>query len=291
MTGVALDANESRPTLDQAVRRMNEISTLPHVALRVMQVASDPKSGARDLKEVMEGDAALSARVLRSVNSSAYATRTKITNLQQAIAYLGIAQIRNLAMTASVSELFAKNEMIGTYRRSDLWRHMVAVGICARMIAMRAGIRNFEDVFLGGLLHDIGIILEDQNLHDAFTKVAQSLRQGTTLIETEHTQFIFDHTTLAEKVTTKWSFPDLVTATIRHHHNSAAYKGEQIEIIWCVEVANLITSLKGMSSVGINLLEFPRAAIAGLSLKKDDLLVLANDLDNEIARNQSLLQV
>ena len=66
--------------LESALRRIDEISTLPQIALRVMQVANDPHSGAADLKEVMESDAALSARVLRCVNSSAYALRTKITN-------------------------------------------------------------------------------------------------------------------------------------------------------------------------------------------------------------------
>ena len=91
---------------DQMIRRIQEISSLPQVAMRVIQVANDANTGASELKEVMEYDPALCARVLRCVNSSAYATRVKITNLQQAIAYLGIRQIRNLALTASVSNLF-----------------------------------------------------------------------------------------------------------------------------------------------------------------------------------------
>lgn len=142
------------PTLDSVVRRIDEISTLPHIALQVMEVANEPGSSAADLKDVVEGDAALSARILRCVNSSAYGTRTKVTNLQHAIAYLGLKQIRNLAITASVSELFKKEEAVGSYLRSHLWRHLVSVGICARLIAMRRQFENFEDVFLAGLLHD-----------------------------------------------------------------------------------------------------------------------------------------
>ena len=96
-------ADEAAETV---ARRIEEISTLPQVAMHVMQIAADETSGAADLTEAMESDTALSARVLRCVNSSAYGVRRKITNLQQAIAYLGMKQIRNLAVTASVSELF-----------------------------------------------------------------------------------------------------------------------------------------------------------------------------------------
>ena len=68
----------SRPDLDRVCSRIYEISTLPQVAARVMEVASDAKSGALELKEAMEIDAALSSRVLRCVNSSAYATSERI---------------------------------------------------------------------------------------------------------------------------------------------------------------------------------------------------------------------
>ncbi len=68
-------------------------------------------------------------------------------------------QVRNLAITASVSKLFRQEEAIGSYLRSQLWQHLVSVGVCARLIAMRREFENFEDMFLAGLLHDIGIIL------------------------------------------------------------------------------------------------------------------------------------
>ena len=100
-------------SLDAVVGRINEISTLPVVATRVLEVANDPDSGAADLKEVLEIDAALSARILRCVNSSAYSTRSEITTLQQAIAYLGMKQIRNLAITSSVGKLFKRDGKIG----------------------------------------------------------------------------------------------------------------------------------------------------------------------------------
>ncbi len=286
--GATLEASGGKTALEQVVRRIDEISTLPQVAFRVMEVANDPESGAADLKDVMEGDAALSARVLRCVNSSAYATRTRITNLQQAIAYLGLKQIRNLAMTASVSELFKKDEAIGPYRRSELWKHLVSVGICARLIALRRKLHDFEDAFLAGLLHDVGIVLEDQHAHQAFCRMIRSLNEQKTLTAVEMRELGFDHTQLGEQVAKAWNFPESIVAAIRYHHASVSYRGDAIDIVRCVEVANLLCTLTGASSVGMKLVRLSQPALTGLSLTREDIAVLAADLKEELTQNASL---
>ena len=278
-------------TLDAVLRRIHEISTLPHIALKVIEVANDDNAGAADLKQILETDASLSARVLRYVNSAAYALRSKVTNLQHAISFLGFQQIRNLAMTASVSELFKTDGQIGFYRRSQLWRHLVSVGICARLIAMRQRQANFEDAFLAGLLHDIGIILEDQHMHARFEELMLNLDRQKSLQENERERLGFDHTVLGERVADAWSFPEAIKAAIRYHHASQSYRGEHLKIVQCVEVANLICSLKDICSVGPNLVKFPATAISGLSLTKDDIVVLAGDLDRELSLHDGLLTV
>lgn len=284
-------ATASESPLDVLVRRVRDISTIPAIALKVLQVANDPNSGAADLKEVMETDAALSARVLRCVNSSAYAVRTKITNLQQAIAYLGLKQIRNLALTASVSEMFRTDVGIEPYRRTGLWKHLVAVGVCSRLIAKRRRLSNFEDAFLAGLLHDIGIILIDQYSHQRFREIIGRLDQGRLLTELERKVLEFDHCQLGAEVARLWNFPENVRAAIAQHHNGAMYRGEEVHIIRCVAVANLICSLRGISSVGRNLVQIPLWAIQGLELTKSDVVVLAQDLDGEIQDNRALFEL
>jgi HD-like signal output (HDOD) protein len=281
---------EAKPaSMFEVARRIQDISTLPHVALRVMEVANNPDAGPRELKEVMEVDAALSTRVLRCVNSSAYALKTKITSLQQAITYLGVKQVRNLALTASVSRLFEKEDRLGSYSRAGLWRHLVGVGICARLVAMRIRSQSFEDVFLAGLLHDIGIILEDQHLHNEFVGVIESLQQGKTLPEVEQERLGFDHTRLGEHMAKLWKLPNGAIDAIRHHHGLRNYEGSYTETIRCIELANFICSLKDVSSVGVHIVAFPRDTILALGLGKDDLVVLAEDFDRELNNNQAML--
>lgn len=279
------------PQLDDVLRRADQISTLPQIAVKVMKIANDPNSSAADLKQAMECDVALSARVLRCVNSSAYAVRTKITNLQQAIAYLGMKQIRNLAMTATVSQMFKQDDSCGTYRRTGLWRHLVSVGLCARLVAMRLKFPNFEDMFLAGLMHDIGIVFEDQYAHPDFVAVVQSLDPAKTLCDIERHHLQFDHTQLGERIAQQWGFPDSVIAAIRHHHAPAAYKGEHVNLLRCVDLANLICSLKKISSVGVPLVKLCPTTMTSLGFGRQDLAVLGEDLDREIQQNASLFQV
>jgi hypothetical protein len=81
-----------------------------------------------------------------------------------------------------------------------------------------------------------------------------------------------------------------VIDSIRYHHESAACPGCSAKTVHCVEVANFLCSLDNKTSVGIHLVQFPRAAVNALSLTKDDLLAIVTDLDGELVRNQTLIQ-
>ena len=285
-----LDSNSSA-VLDRVARRIQEISTLPAVALKIVEVANDPNSGAAEMKNVMESDAALAARVLKCVNSSAYAVRTRITNLQQAIAYLGLKQIRNLAITASVGELFKSGDTIGPYTRPGLWKHLVSVGLCARLLAMRLRKTNFEDIFLAGLLHDVGIILEDEHDHEPFARMAVSLDEQRPLTDVEREHLSYDHTMLGQRIAQDWGFPEAVQAAVRYHHNSDAYRGTEGDAVRCVEVANLVCTLKGVSSVGRKLVRFSPSVLSHLNLTKEDILILSQDLDEAVSANMGLFSI
>jgi putative nucleotidyltransferase with HDIG domain len=278
-------------SLDAAVLEVSEISTLPQVALQVMAVVRDPNTGAADLIKVVEGDPALSARVLRLVNSAAYSLCSKVNNLHQAITYAGFHQVRNLAITASVAKVFRDHEAFGTYKRSMLWRHMISVGVCARLVARRCRLPDFEDAFLAGLLHDIGIILLDQHLHDAFAAVINDLTEEKTLVEVEQEHLGFDHTQFGERVATKWGFPPRVCAAIRYHHQSLAYLDDGADIVRCVEVANVLCTLKNITSVGRKLVTASAELFQSLSFQKHDVVVLAADLGRELAQCESLFKL
>lgn len=278
-------------SLEDVLKRIGDVSTLPHIALKVMNVAQDPHSAVADLAAVVEGDAPLATKVLRTINSAAYAVREKVTGLEQAVAYLGFNEIRNLAVTLSVSKIFQVPRTVGAYDRRNLWQHLVSVGLAARLLAVRCRLPNFEDAFLAGLLHDVGIILEDQYVHEHFCRVMQALDESRTLIEVEQELLGFDHTRLAYRMAKRWRFPDFVQGAIRYHHGAPEYTGENSPIVLCVEVANYLCTAKGISSVGKKLIRPPREAVQALKLTKQHLQALVADLDEEFLNNQPLFEL
>lgn len=279
------------PTLDQAVRRCTRLSTLPQVATNIARASADPNLGARDLARIVESDPALSAKVLQTVNSSAYGLRMRIASIDRAVAYMGFRAVRSLAMTASVSAIFKQDRAVGPYRRHGLWTHMVTVGIAARMIAARWGKHQFEEVYLAGLLHDVGIILEDQYIHPWFERAMVALRPGVNLVDIERSVFGLDHTELGARVGEEWRLPPEILAAVRHHHAPEQYSGPHAEILACVVLGNLLASNRGACSVGLNLLGPSPWAQDTLKLSIHDLRVLFEDLQSETQRCNDLFSI
>jgi putative nucleotidyltransferase with HDIG domain len=276
--------------LESLVEDIRDISTLPEIAMKVMDIACDPNAGIDDLKSIIESDPALSGRILRTVNSAAYALSSKVTNLHHAISLLGFVEVRNLAFTVLVAQIFREHKTVGTYRREGLWRHMISVGICARIIAKHLGFKGIEDCYLAGILHDIGIILEDQYAHSKFCQVIENLDQKTKLTETERKILGFDHTQLGARIAEKWNFPPVFCAAIRHHHAAQEYTGEGSGIVRCVEVANHISALKGYTSVGMVFISTPIQALQLLNLQIEDVVAISEKLEEKICRYENLFE-
>lgn len=298
LTSASAIGPEARPSaegdvpaldIDAVVSRVEQMSSLPQVAAKVIEAASDETCDAADMRHIVESDPALSARVIQCVNSAAFGLQTKISSLQRAISYLGFKQVRNLAVTASVAGIFMKDDQpIGAYNRADLWAHMVSVAVVSRMVAKRCGLSNFEEVFLAGLLHDVGIVLEDQYGHEAFVAMLRGLSPERTLCENERAALGFDHTMLGERVAGQWKFSQDVTDTIRHHHDTANYDGDHLTVVACVDVANLLCSVSERASVGVNLVRPSLASMEAIGLERSDLKVLLKDMEEEIESQEEL---
>lgn len=280
----------TRPDLPTLVQQIEEVSSLPDVALRVMETVRDPNSSGRDLKMAVEADPALTARMLRIVNSSFYGLKSKVTNVLQAISYLGFLETRNLAVSAVVADIFRTDEKVGSYSRMQLWRHMVSVGVVSRIVATRFDVANFEDAFLAGVLHDLGIILFDQYAHAHFVEVLESIGPETKLATREREVFGFDHCDLGARIAEVWGFAPSIIEVIRHHHASDHCLEEYRPLARAVEVANFLAWAKQRSSIGAGTIDNPsKEALAGLSISRTDLQALWEDLDGELENAETLV--
>lgn len=287
-------ASVTKPTLslDEIAAHVHEISTIPYIALQIIEVVNNPRSSTADLKAVVESDPSLAARILRTANSAAYGLRRPVKTIFEAINVLGTNEVRNVAVTALIADRFEKDVVVGAYTRRGLWRHMVCVALASRLVTSRAGLPTFSEAFLAGLLHDLGIALLDQYLHERFVAIIKAFQPGMSLCEAERERLGFDHTEFGATVAERWHFPAVTLAAIRHHHASERCGGEYRTIAQAVEVANFICTSKGIRSVDTQQAVPPSlSTLAALSLNRQGLKVLDDDMDGELRKADSLIHI
>ncbi|HAI10414.1 MAG TPA: hypothetical protein DCM28_01835 [Phycisphaerales bacterium] len=285
-------AGKENAALEEMIAKITEVSTLPHIALKLIRICQNPNTDPRELCDVLSSDPVMTGKVMSCVNSSAYGLTHPVTSLHRAVCLLGYAQLRDLAMTASVASVFKHNETCGSYVRANLWRHMVAVAICSRMIAARCELPEFEEVYLAGLLHDIGIILIDQYEHTAFSNMMHDFPQhaGVNLALVEQGRLGYDHTMLGERVAMLWGLSEELGDTIRHHHQVTRYEGKSPRMIACVDLANLICTLRGWSSIGHKLIAANQWSLDQLKLTTLDVQIINDDLHAEVRLYRELIR-
>ncbi|MGE3182590.1 MAG: HDOD domain-containing protein [Phycisphaerae bacterium] len=270
------------------------VSSLPDTAVRIMETVQCSDSSAQDLMRVLQGDPSLSARVLKTMNSAAFGVSEKITNLQKAISLLGFNHIRNLALTASISSIFEKGDGVSCYTRTGLWKHMISTAIGARMISRRLELPNPEEAFLGGLLHDIGIILIDQYANEQFVQIIEEVAasgENADLVGTEREILGFDHARLGDLVARQWKFPESVVSVIKYHHSTPPSANAHKLLIQCVQASNLICTLRGLTSIGCRSFACSAEVFRDMGFSKTDAKVIAGDMNSEFEQNTALFEL
>ena len=207
--------------LNDLLKRVNksDISSIREVMVQLMSVTNDPKSSAKDLKNIIEKDPPLSARLLRLANSACYGFQRKINNIQEAIVGIGFNTVKELALSQKVCELFQKEVHLDGYSRTALWEHSVAVALCSKLIYMKEYGKQGENIYIAGLLQNIGIIVEDQFLQKKFKDaLEQSKKEEYNLIDAENNILGFDHTDIGRVIADNWNFPNELVIAIAYHH-------------------------------------------------------------------------
>jgi len=272
-----------RRSLERLFARIGEVATLPAAAERVLRITADENGDVEKLRQAIQGDPVLVARLLRRLNSSYYALSNKVCDLKTAINLLGFREIRNLALMGCVSRLYEGGTAHGAYRRENLWTHSVAVAVAARLIARVCGHAGCEEAYIAGLLHDLGLILLDQTLRRHFFRVLDGLDEQTPTHLVESRVLSFDHALLGGVVGQQWNFPDSVVDAITFHHEPANYRGPHRELVNIVAVANYFCSRAGVTSLGIhNVQPPPEDVYQALALDQVTLAIIWEQLDTAL---------
>jgi HD-like signal output (HDOD) protein len=275
--------------LERLFSRIGDVAPLPAAAQKILSLTQNPDCSLDELREAIQSDPVLVARLLRRLNSSYYSLSQKVVDLKTALTLLGTREIRNLALTVFVSRYYENSASHGTYNRESLWSHCVGVGAAARLVARVCGRGVPEEAFISGLLHDLGLILLDQSLRKHFHSVIDALDAATPTHIVETRLLTFDHAVLGGFVARKWNFPEPVVAAITFHHQPWCYTGPHKDLVNVVSVANYLCSRAGLTSLGVhNVAPPPDAVYAGLGLDQVSLAIIWDELETTLKKASAL---
>jgi len=201
------------------LEQFNTVKTLPHVAIRLIKLISDENSSIREFEEIIKMDPTLVLRLLRTVNSSYYGLHQKVDSISRAVVFVGMKNLRNMVVTEALKDVFEENAHNHIFSKSRLWLHCVAVSVCSQMIAERIFTQNSEDVFLCGILHDVGMIVENQVANDLFIKTCKAHEPGSrSFTEIEKEVIGTDHAAVGRLLARNWKLPVEIQEGIWKHH-------------------------------------------------------------------------
>lgn len=277
-------------SLENRLAKIIDLPTLSVVANNIILITQNPKSSALEVGRAISQDQALVSKILRIANSTFYGFPRKITTIPHAVVILGFANIRNLVLTASIFDMFQSKGGDGYFDREGFWKHSLACGVTSKLIAKRLGIKNLEEVFIWGLLHDLGKLILDAYFREDFTRVVFLVKEKEILIRDAEQQLLgFDHAAVGSLVANKWNLPPAVIKVIRFHHNPPL-ANESMRMVAIVHLADILCRAIGMGNGGDSKVpSINEDSWKLLSLNKQIIKSLFLEMEQEITNAKALL--
>ncbi len=200
-------------------RQLLKLPTLPMIFSKINETIVKPYSSASDIGKLISKDTSLSARLLKIVNSAFYGFPSKIDSISRAVSIIGIRQLSTLASGVTVIDMF-KDIPSDIVDMKSFWKHSIACGVNAKIIASYRGIQNTERLFLSGLLHDIGrLVLYNYAPKHSMYVLAKAKRTNVMLNKVEYEDLDFDHAKIGGLLLREWKLPVLIEHAVKYHHN------------------------------------------------------------------------
>jgi HD-like signal output (HDOD) protein len=185
------------------------------VVLDVIRAVEDPRSSVSDLEAIICRDLIITARVFKLANSFFYARNILARTIGEAVQRLGFRTIKTLVIAAGAGKVLMQPMKYYPYQEFGLWKHSLALALTGRVVARYLGMPRSmqDDLFLAGLMHDVGKLVLDPLLGAALPRLTWPT------IDSEMAVCGLDHTEVGRRVGEKWHLPDYAVAVIHQHHH------------------------------------------------------------------------
>ena len=225
------------------VDNVNSLPQFPENIMMIQKLINDPNSEMSDIARQIPMDPALTADLLKIVNSAQYMLSKKVDSISEAVKMIGIRGIKNLLFSYGTQKILGDDSL----DKKTLWEHSYKTAFYAYNL-----IKNFrkdrnllDDVYVGGILHDMGKIIFS-NVHPELLKKIKKfcLEKNLPASIFEDLAAGMNHGEIGALIAEKWNFPEGLVAAIRYHHDPLNAPKEYQDLVDAVYIANMFCELE-----------------------------------------------
>jgi HD-like signal output (HDOD) protein len=230
----------THPSVLGIVGRIRQLPAQPQVFARLQVVMAKPDATARDVARVIAQDTVLTVKVLQIANSAFFRRARRISNIEQAVLYLGFQTVRNLVMCAEVFSRWPGRMRHAAVDLEDLQMHAQRTAAVAQ--AITAGTQHADDTVLAALLHDIGYwILIQECPRELEQAIEFALAAAIPLPQAEYEILGASHAEIGAYLLAIWGLPYAVVEAVAHHHRPTRVKSAGLDSLAALAVAMALT--------------------------------------------------
>lgn len=205
--------------VSKLIHSARHLASLPQIYHRINSAVEDPTASLDDIGAIIMEDQGLSAQLLKIANSSLYGFPQPVETISRALTVVGTGQLRDMVTAMAVMKVF-KGVSPAFVSMDSFWRHSVACGLAARIIATYRRESNVESFYVSGLLHDVGrLLLYMYRPEEADRILRQTREEGALMVEMERDELEFDHADVGWALLQQWQLPQRLFVPVAWHHD------------------------------------------------------------------------
>lgn len=233
-------------SLRQLISRMDRLPSMPSLYVEIAEKLQNPDSGVEEIGEIVAKDLAMTAKILKLVNSAFFGLGRQISSPAEAVAYLGMETIKALVLSIHAFSQF-ETLKLGAFSIDSLWAHSQHTAGLAKEISRieEADRKLIDEAFVSGLLHDSGKLVLACNFPAEYEEVLQNGRTGSLAqLAAEERTFGANHAEVGGYLLGLWGLPVPVVEAIALHHQPELSPHLLFSPLTAVHVANALANLQ-----------------------------------------------
>jgi HD-like signal output (HDOD) protein len=225
--------------IKQVLATIEGLPTLPDTLARMNVLVSDPDTTARQVGQLIASDPPIAAKTLKVVNSPFYGFPTRITTITHAIVILGFSTVRSLVLSSSILQAFGDKSC--RMCTKSFWKHCVATGAAAKVLAQTLRYLALEEFFIAGLLHDVGKIVICGYLEEEFREIERLVNEKNILMYDAEEEILHGvtHADIAGALFEQWNLPKGLVKSVTYHH-TPSLAGDERRITSILHMADVL---------------------------------------------------